>query len=192
MKLTHKIKTFRENKIEYFYAISLLVIYSIWKIIKTYIGPNVESLNNFGTYVNESLASLYVKFMALILTMFSIDHTSFITQTSYGEFITLAISGAAGIYVAYHCLGITASLVYALTLFLLPGSLKRKMFFAIIGLVTMFFANALRLISLVFLDKYASRFWVELNHSVIFVIMFYSLLLIFHFLYLKPYILKKK
>jgi exosortase/archaeosortase family protein len=54
----------------------------------------------------------------------------------------------------------------------------------------MVFANTLRITFLVFLDKYASKFWVELNHSLIFVIMFYSILLLFHYQYLKPYLKK--
>ncbi|MCB9256286.1 MAG: exosortase/archaeosortase family protein [Chitinophagales bacterium] len=191
MNLLNKIGELKRSNIEYYYALCLLSVYGIWKIVKL-VSAAISSLDKFGTSFNEGLANIYVQAIASLLKLFSIEYNTFLTTTSYGEFITIAIDGAPGIYVAYHCLGITASLVFALTIVLLPGSSLRKLFFITSGLATMFVMNTARLAVLVVLDKYVSRFWVEMNHSVIFVIMFYSILLLFHYLFLKPYLQKMK
>jgi exosortase/archaeosortase family protein len=188
MHILQQVKKFQEEKIEYYYALSLILVYGVWKVVKTYIGPNIERLDSFGVAFNEGFAEVYVKLTALLLNLLSISYTTFETVTSYGTFITIAINGAAGIYVAYHCLGVSAILVYSISLLLLPGTINRKLFFAIVGVGTMVLMNSARITSLVFLDKYTSRFWVDLNHSLIFVVMFYSLLLMFHYIYLRPYL----
>lgn len=191
MSLLKKIEELKQNSIEYYYALCLISVYAAWKLVKL-VSANIAPLDNFGTAFNEGFANIYVKSISFLLNLFSIEYTTFFTSTSYGEFITIAIDGAPGIYVAYHCLGVTASLVFAATIVLLPGSWKRKFFFISTGLATMFVMNTARLAVLVVLDKYVSRFWVEMNHSVIFVVMFYSILLLFHYFYLKPYLQKLK
>ncbi len=191
MRIEQAIETYITTKIEYYYAACLIGVYGVWKVIKTFIGPNIEALDRFGTSFNEAFANFYVNAVAFILHALTIPYTYFTSYTSYGNFISIAIEGAQGIYVAYHCLGLTACLVYSVTIVFLPGTTLRKLIFIIIGLTIMLIANTARITSLVFLDKYSSRFWVDLNHSLIFVVMFYSILLLMHFLYLRPFLKKK-
>lgn len=183
---------YRAKNLVNFYIFCLIGLYGIWKVYKGFIYVNIDFLKDLGTKINFHLGDFYVNVISFILSIFSVAHTTFITNANYGDFSTLALSGAGGVFVAYHCLGVTASLVYAITILLLPGKAKRKLFFVVVGLIAIFFVNMLRLIALIFLNKYASEFWFDLNHTVIFLILVYSTLLLMHFLYLKPMLFKVK
>jgi exosortase/archaeosortase family protein len=187
-----KLEDFKKNYIEYYYAVCIISVYGFWKLIKAFSATYSQSLDSFGTSVNEAFAQLYVNAVGMGLSILSLEYSTFFTATSYGEFIGIAIEGSSGVYVAYHCLGVTASLVFAITLLLLPGSWKRKIKYLILGLIALFLANTVRIGSLVLMDKYLGKFWVDLNHSLIFVVMFYGLLLLFHFMFLRRLILKRK
>lgn len=183
--VSYKISMFKKNNAFYYYIICIVFLYAVWKLYKKFLYENIEALSSFGTYLNYKFGELYVKTISLIFAVFNIKYTTFIEYTTYGKFPAIALESSRGIYVAYHCLGFTVLYLYVFTLLLLQGDLKRKIKYILWGCLSIFIVNTFRLLALVILREYANDMFFELNHSVIFVVLEYSVLLIFHLMYLR-------
>jgi hypothetical protein len=55
-----KLEDFKKNYIEYYSAVCIISVYGVWKLIKAFFATYSQSLDSFGTSVNEAFAQLYV------------------------------------------------------------------------------------------------------------------------------------
>jgi exosortase/archaeosortase family protein len=187
-----KIKEYRETNAFYYYIISLFTIYAIWKFYKVIIYGNVKLLQDLGVIINYEVANFYVKFLSVLLNIFDISHETFFHEAQYGIYPAISLGGGeiGGVYVAYHCIGITVGVLYIFTICLLQGSIKRKIGFIIMGVVLIFLINAMRILAALFITKYASKTFFEINHSFVFVVLTYSTVFLIHLIYLKKYLIR--
>jgi exosortase/archaeosortase family protein len=87
----------------------------------------------------------------------------------------ILIDGAPGIYVADHCLGIPAMVVFSILIAVSPGKVKNKIWYIPTGILGIFLINTTRTVGLGVLQKYSSPYFWELNHSYTFLILTYGL-----------------
>ena len=84
------------------------------------------------------------------------------------------LSNTSGIYVANHCLGIPAMVVFTLIILSFGGALKHKLWYIPLGIIGILFINCMRIVGLVVLLKRSSPFFWELNHKYALLILTYG------------------
>lgn len=201
--LLHRRRFDAENPFMHYIAV-LALSYGAWKVYKWMLyAPGVmlttidgafgdrlrdihEDLQFMGESINQAFSSVYVNVIVAPLKLFGVGHRTGVHEASYGSFQYIALDGAGGIYVAYHCLGLTAFFVYNAVILLTPATWRRRLTWMALGTAAIFVVNALRMIALLFLDKYTSTIWFEMNHSLVFVILTYTTLFLMHLGFLRP------
>lgn len=174
-----------ENPFVHYIAV-LALSYGVWKMYKWLVYADNQHLESIGEVINQALSSLYVSVIVAPLQLLGIGHRTGVHEATYGSFQYIALDGAGGVYVAYHCLGLTAFFVYNAVILLTPATWRRRLTWMALGTAAIFVVNSLRMIGLLFLDKYTSTVWFEMNHSLVFVILTYTTLFLMHLGFLRP------
>lgn len=186
-----KLKTIAEKwYVKYpflYYAVVVVGVYVVWKLIKIIVKSSAKT-DYYADLANDYFGLFYAKIITVFLSLFQVSHRTGMATfggTEPGTFPFIALDNDGGIAIAYHCLGVTVLVLYNIVLLLLPGSIKSKLKYMLIGSLAIIFVNTIRIVVILFSYKYLGSFITQINHSVLFVILTYSLLAYFHFMYQK-------
>lgn len=97
-----------------------------------------------------------------------------IPTSVYGEAIrTVGIDGSHGVWIGDPCNGLTLFALFTGFIIAYPGSIKQKLWFIPLGIVSIHVLNVLRVSALAFI-QYQSPEYLEFNHTYTFTIIVYS------------------
>jgi exosortase/archaeosortase family protein len=160
---TQKIKDQKKAESVYF-VFSVVSAYLIWKGC-SFLLETVEP--HWWISLQNGVAALLIQVAVFICEiLFSIPSQTF------GR--NIFIPNTSGIYVANHCLGIPAMVVFSLIILSFGGSLKHKLWYIPIGITGILFINCMRIVGLVVLMQNSSPFFWELNHKYTLLILTYG------------------
>lgn len=170
-----------------YYAVVVVVIYVLWKGVKSLI-KSFAAGDYYADMANDYFGLFYAKVITFFLAAVGVAHrTGFATygNNEPGTFPFIALDGDAGIAIAYHCLGITVLVLYNIVFFFLPGKTTDKLKYMLMGSATIVFFNVIRIAAILFSSKYLGSFYTFLNHSVLFVVLTYAILAMYHYFFMK-------
>lgn len=148
------------------FCVKLFGSYAIWKLLYYVLetqDPIVwEQFKNF-------IAAQTVAFAAWM------DIHWFGMEISYNS-RNLLIEGKRGVFLADHCIGIPAYIVFSLFILFYAGSWQQKIWFIPTGLVAIFFINSLRSAALAYLQKSSSEGFFQFNHSYTYLVTTYGMI----------------
>lgn len=151
---TQKISDQKKAEAAYF-VFSVVGAYAIWKFC-SFLLETFEPQWWIG--FQDSVARLLIG-----TAVFISDRLFSVSSQFFGR--NIFIPNTPGIYVANHCLGIPAMVVFSLIILSFGGSFKHKLWYIPAGIIGILFINCMRIVGLVVLMKKASPFFWELNHK---------------------------
>lgn len=163
--LQKKIGINRKKYEAYSFVFSVVGAYGLWKVLSFFL-EYFEPI--WWKQIQNFLASKMVMLSSTIL------RSIFDVSLKYNS-RNILIDDAPGIYVADHCLGIPAMVVFSILIAVFPGRLINKIWFIPAGILGIFLINTARTVGLGVLQKYSSPYFWELNHSYTFLILTYGL-----------------
>lgn len=164
-QLQNKVRIDKNKYQAYRFVISVVGAYGAWKLLSFFL-EYLEPI--WWKQIQNFLASKMVMLSSIIL------HSIFDVSLKYNS-RNILIDGAPGIYVADHCLGIPAMVVFSILIAIFPGKLTNKIWYIPAGVLSIFFINTFRTVGLGVLQKHSSPYFWELNHSYTFLILTYGL-----------------
>lgn len=170
-----------------YYAVVVVGVYVVWKLLKIIVKSFAQT-DYYADMANDYFGLFYAKIITIFLSLFHVTYRTGMATfggTEPGTFPFIALDNDGGIAIAYHCLGVTVLVLYNVVLLLLPGSIKSKLKYMLIGSLAIILINTIRIAVILFSYKYLGSFITEINHSLLFVILTYSILAYFHFMYQK-------
>ncbi len=149
-----------------FFAAQLLGSYGLWKILSYFLEENEVPQ---WIAIKNAVAAHIVKDAAWMSEhIFRID-------VIYNSRNILQ-EGRAGIFLADHCIGVAAAIVFTIFIVIYQGSWKNKIWFIPMGIYLIFLINSVRLAALVYVQKYYSAAFFQLAHTEVFLVMIYGLI----------------
>ncbi len=147
-----------------FFVFSVVGSYLIWKLSSFFL-ETYEPQWWIG--FQDSIA-----YMLMYVAVYICDSLFSVDAQFFGR--NIFIANTAGIYVANHCLGIPAMVVFSLIILSFGGAFKHKLWFMPAGITGILFINCMRIVGLVVLMKKSSPFFWELNHKYVLLVLTYG------------------
>ena len=91
----------------------------------------------------------------------------------------ILIEGKRGVFLADHCIGIPAYVVFTLFIIFYSGRWQDKVWFIPVGIVGIFLINSLRSAALAYLQKNSSEGFFQFNHSYTYLVTTYGMIFLF-------------
>lgn len=167
-----KIKSLLNDKALLF-GVKILFVYLCWKIFAHFTHDTA-----WWQSITYRTGSLYAGAAAPILTAFGTP------AHAIGPNIYMAIGY---MFVADHCLAFPVMVVYAGSIALFPGRWIDKLWYIPMGWLIMICLNLIRICLTSYAWEHFNPFYFRLNHSVIFVIVFYSTVFLLIALWMRKY-----
>ncbi|MBL7965253.1 MAG: archaeosortase/exosortase family protein [Flavobacteriales bacterium] len=86
---------------------------------------------------------------------------------------TVGVQGGSLLWIGDNCNGLSLFVVYLIFIFAYPGPVRHKLWFAVLGLLSIHFINVLRIAVLVVLARH-NYAWVDFNHDYTFYVVVYG------------------
>jgi exosortase/archaeosortase family protein len=145
------------------FGFKMVAVYLCWKVFAHYTGHT-----DWWQRFTLMYGSIYARLTASFLSVLGLS------ATARGADIVM---GGTYITVADHCLAIPATVIFAGSILLSPGRWSSKCWYIALGCAIIIVVNILRLAMVCYMWIHFNSLFFELNHSVIFVILFYSIVL---------------
>lgn len=113
-----------------------------------------------------------VAYLLIASAVFIGDTIFSVSSQFFGR--NIFIPNTSGIYVANHCLGIPAMVVFTLIILSFGGTAKNKLWYIPLGILGILFINCMRIVGLIVLMQKSSPFFWELNHKYTLLILTYG------------------
>ena len=146
------------------FSVLIVGTYLIWKAI-SFVLENTQP--QFWIHIQNQIANVIISLAVYFSNVFAAANASAFERNIF-------MPNTPGIYVADHCLGIPAMVVFTLFVLFFKGSLKNKLWFIPIGVIGVLLINTFRLVALVLLMKHATPAFWELNHKYFFLAITYG------------------
>ena len=165
-----RFRKFRNNRAKLF-VFSIFFIYAFWKCFFYFVHHG-----------NSSAKAAWAKFVYLLGAAYA-TATSFVLGI-YGEHVThdgilvLYIYPARIIRVEEHCLAIPATVIFIGTVLAFQGAWKNKAWFIPAGILLIVLINLVRLVLLCYIFAHFTKDFFDINHSLVFVAITYSLVFV--------------
>ncbi len=172
--LLNKSKEFYQDYKEVFlFILRVIIIYLVWKFLIWFLGeekvPIDERywpwLSNLWEQFND-----FVRIILLNVTHFIFDLLGY--QTAIINNYRLYVPGYATLGVGNYCLAIQLWLFFAALIFSYPGKFLNKLWFSIVGIISINIINIIRFIIIVFAAHYYPEH-IKFNHDYVFNVVVY-------------------
>lgn len=147
-----------------YFVLSVISAYLIWKLC-SFLLELYEP--HWWIVFQDSVASLLIGVAVFISDFFFSVSSQFFGRNIF-------MPNTPGIYVANHCLGIPAMVVFTLIILYFGGAIKHKLWYIPAGIAGILFINCMRIVGLVVLMKKSSPFFWELNHKYTLLVLTYG------------------
>ena len=163
-----KLNSWRKDRANLF-VLNIFVVYALWKAFAYYVKNSTGQVHtawlNFIIY----LGSAYAAATSFVLNVFG-------ENTVHNGIAVFYPVLYRRITVEDHCLAIPATVIFTGTILLFRGSWKNKLWFVPMGILFIAIINMLRLVSLCYIFAHYSQKFFDINHSLIYVVLTYSLI----------------
>lgn len=167
-----KIKSLFKDQ-AFLFAVKVLLVYFCWKVFAHFAFPT-----SWWHSITYHVGSWYASIAAPILTALGTN------AHAIGPDIHMNVGFMT---VADHCLGFPAMVVYAGSIALFPGRWIDKLWYIPMGWLILICLNLVRICFSSYAWENFNPFYFKLNHSVIFVVLFYSTVFALIALWMKKY-----
>ncbi|MFN8309935.1 MAG: archaeosortase/exosortase family protein [Chitinophagales bacterium] len=147
------------------FALRVVLAYGVWRLAYYYLETNLPP---FWTEIQGWAASKIVSGAAGILRYFGED----VTFNSRN----VIIRGSDGIFVADHCIGTPAWVVFSMFIILYAGKWYHKAWYIPFGAICIYAMNSARTAALAYLLRYHSTAYFEFSHRYIYTFTIYFLI----------------
>lgn len=147
------------------FAMRIGIGYGIWRICYYFLETNLPP---FWVHFQNFAALQIIKGGAFLLRQ--------IGEPAFYNSRNLFITRDVGIYLADHCIGIPAFVVFSIFILSYQGRWLTKAWYIPFGALSIYVMNATRSAALAYLLRYYSKAYFELSHSYIYTITIYSLI----------------
>jgi exosortase/archaeosortase family protein len=154
---------------ELFFFLKVIGVYAAWKALHAYLWRTPESMYAW----HQKLAgyeNLYASLTCYILRILG--------YPSYADGNVINIDTQHSTWIAEHCLGIPAMVVFGFSLMLFKGKASEKAWFIPLGIAFIFCLNVFRLVSLSVLMTMVSEMTYQVYHRYIFLVITYGAILL--------------
>lgn len=149
--------------------VKLLGAYAIWKLVYYVLETRDPAWwEQFKNYV----AAHTVQFAAWLANNILQVPSGFNSRN-------ILVEGKSGIFLADHCIGIPAYVVFSLFIAIYSGRWINKLWFIPLGICGIFLINSSRIAALAYLQKNYSEGFFQFNHSYTYVLTTYGLIFLF-------------
>ena len=153
------------------FVIKIISVYVLWKVVHyILLVPNTIFNQTWFRCVG-SLGDFYAHITSDVLNAFG-------EQTFHQGIRVIYLQSRNNIRVEEHCLAIPAIVVFAGSILFFTGSWKNKLWFIPLGIFAVFVINTIRLILLSYTFEHFSSTFFDINHSFVYVIITYSLIML--------------
>jgi exosortase/archaeosortase family protein len=147
------------------FVIRMVLVYICWKAFR-WAMDNIAFLNIYWTKLADGVANVEANIAVCML------------RTLLDEKITvyprnILLENSKAVYVADHCLGLSAMFIFVAFILVVEGNIKHKIWFIPLGVFLIAFINASRIAALCYIFKYAPQ-WFDFNHSYVYVVLTYG------------------
>lgn len=160
----------RKNTKAIIFTVKLVAVYFIWKTVHHFLLETDFLLHPLWVNLVEKTGSLYAFSSAFILRLLNEN----VTQAGIGFQFHPSLKI---VYVEEHCLAFPAMLIFSSAILFYEGNWREKLWFIPIGLLAIILINLVRLVALGLAFEYLGRFFFSINHSYVYVVITYSLIL---------------
>ena len=147
------------------FAIRIVLAYGIWKAayywLETNLPPFWTSLQNF-------VAAHVVGAAARLL--------QFLGEEVIYNSRNVIVKGSEGIFLADHCIGIPAFVVFSIFILFYSGKWYHKIWFVPMGALSIFLMNIIRTSALAFSLRHYSKAYFNLSHNYIYLASVYGII----------------
>ena len=166
---TNTIKSFWQNKANSF-VIKIVGVYAIWKLFHYWVNKPNTLLHNAWADLIQAMGTGYAAITSQALNIFGAE--------TFGQGIAVVYQHSqSSIRIEDHCLAIPAMVVFTFTILLFGGQWKNKLWFIPLGLFGIFIINLIRLMFVCYAFEHFSQRFYDINHSIVYVVATYSLIL---------------
>jgi exosortase/archaeosortase family protein len=151
------------------FCVKLMGSYAVWKLV--YYLLETRDPAYWGQF-KDAVAARTVQFAAWL------DNNLLQVPVGYNP-RNLIIEGHKGIFLADHCIGIPAYVVFSLFIAIYSGKWYHKLWFIPLGVAGIFFINSFRIAALAYLQKNTSEGFFQFNHSYTYLVTSYGLIFLF-------------
>jgi exosortase/archaeosortase family protein len=165
---TDKLNNWRKDNANLF-VINILLVYALWKAFAYYVKNSTGAIHVAWIKFIVFLGSVYAWATSLVLNAFGED-------TVHNGIAIFYPVLYRKITVEDHCLAIPATVIFTGTILLFTGSRKNKLWFIPMGILLIAMINVIRLVFLSYIFAHFSKEFFDINHSLIYVVLTYSLI----------------
>jgi exosortase/archaeosortase family protein len=147
------------------FAVKMVLVYTGWTFFRL-ATESVPIITAYWKKLSDLVAQLEVSISVSMLRLFLDEKI-----TVYPRNILL--DNSKPVYVADHCLGLSAMFIFSAFVLVIEGNTKHKLWFIPLGIFLIAVINATRVAALCYIFKYAPE-WFEFNHSYVYVALTYG------------------
>jgi exosortase/archaeosortase family protein len=125
----------------------------------------------------------YIVRETMLFARHILDFLGFTTFSNEARLV--GIDGTPGLWMGDNCDSIELCAIFTGFIVAFPGLWKHKLWFIPLGWVLITLMNVLRIIALAITQKYASKQWLDFNHTYTFTIMVYLFIFLLWYLWIK-------
>ena len=153
------------------FVLKIVAVYGGWKLFHYLVHDSGGEAVPWWAVLVHRLGVFYASVTSPVLNFFG-------ENTRHWDYYIIYNLSGRNIRVEEHCLAIPAMVIFTGAILLFPGKLKHKLWFIPLGLGGIFIINLLRLIFLSVTFEHFSADFFKINHTVIYVIATYSLIML--------------
>ncbi len=164
-----KWKSFIKDEANLF-VIKIIAVYAGWKVVHYFL-LNADIASHVWLKFIDRLGSFYSGISSAIL--------NWIGEETFHAGISVFYKHSGRFIMAQeHCLAIPATVVFTGSILFFRGSWKNKLWFIPFGILAVFVINMIRFVFLCYTFEHFSATFFEINHSLIYVVVTYSLIML--------------
>ena len=151
------------------FVINVVVIYALWKAFAYFVKHSGGIVHEAWIKIIYYLGEAYAAVTSFILNAFGENTVRTGISVFFPDFNKL-------IRVEDHCLAIPATVIFIGSILSFTGRWQNKLWFIPMGIVLIILINLTRLVLLCYIFAHFSKSFYEINHSLVYVILAYTLI----------------
>ena len=153
------------------FVIEIIAVYALWKIAHHILVIPGTAMNEIWLHWIEVLGGFYAHITSVVLNVLG-------EVTIQDGIRIIYVHSGKNVKVEDHCLAIPAIIVFVGSILLFTGSWKNKLWFIPLGIFGVFVINTVRLVFLSYTFEHFSTAFFDINHSFVYVVVTYTLIML--------------
>jgi exosortase/archaeosortase family protein len=151
------------------FVFNIVIIYALWKAFAYFVKSSSGTAHDAWLNIIRSLGVAYASVASFILNLFG-ENT---VQTGISVFFPVYNKLMR---IEDHCLAIPATVIFIGSILSFTGRWQNKLWFVSMGIVLIVLINLTRVVLVCYIFAHYTRSYYEINHSVVYVVITYTLI----------------